>query len=150
MDHYAQVASWIPQEKWYFSEAAGRDIGVPATVDRLISRAASLKETHDKKSSLSFLDFELFVNPIVPRETLIRAYFFNGENNNVSGYDAPLRRTRNFVTELENFGSQKYGISPVQVFVDSKLIREYVKANSLSESFQMEAFMFLRSNGFII
>ncbi len=121
---------WIDGEKYLYSQAAGMNVGVPTTVDRLIARAHSLKQTHDKKSKLPFLDFELFLSHIPPREVIIKDYFFN------NGVDRNNRR--NLSIELSDFGSQKYNIPFSKVVINRELIADYAKANSLSGRFERE------------
>jgi len=98
----------IAECKWLYSQKAGRDIGVPATVDRLLAN-------HDI----------LVTDGTDTREEMIFKYFFVGPK-------IPDEHGRNQVEgELKRYVAFKIGCLPQNARVSLTSIADYLKDNKL-------------------
>ena len=149
---YRPIADWICDEKYFLSKSLGYDVGVPLTVDYLISRAHTLraKYSNSEKSGpnspiLNTMDSILLVDAnndnIALREVWINTYFFGSgfynEANESQGYshlEGELRRHTACISRI-----------PVEdVILAKEDVLRYSRAHRLDDSFVKEACKKLR------
>ncbi|HLD97707.1 MAG TPA: hypothetical protein VI815_00105 [Candidatus Nanoarchaeia archaeon] len=121
---------WISTSKYLWSTDAGRDVGVPATVERL-SREEREKY-REKGDHYASFDFKL-----KDREDIISDYFFN--NQTLKDWDGNCA----LEGEIKRFGAIRYKQDPSKIVVTKGFILEYIHKNNLSLNFVDRAVKFL-------
>jgi len=121
---------WISTSKYLWSTDAGRDVGVPATVERL-SREEREKY-REKGDHYASFDFKL-----KDREDIISDYFFN--NQTLKDWDGNCA----LEGEIKRFGAIQYEQDPSKIVVTKGFILEYIHKNNLSLNFVDRAVKFL-------
>ena len=118
---------WISDKKLSWSAEAGRDIGVPETVDRLIELAKEAKaksRIYWQENGDTFMSL-LQECRFPSREEMISQYLFNTE------VEQDSYRLKG---ELIRFVSQTDRIPQNRVAINSYSVRAYCKANKLEDS----------------
>lgn len=101
--------NWVADYKWRYSQEAEKDIGTPATVDKMFARRDQLQNP-DYTATLSErpADMGLIGLEVVDREELIRVYLL--------GRDLPDEHGANQLEgELKRFIAQRRKISPQNI-----------------------------------
>jgi hypothetical protein len=148
---YNPIANWIRDEKHLLSQGLGRDVGVPLTVDFLISRAHSLKIKYEKTEtsdpnppSLNTMESILLADAnndnIASREVWINTYFFGSNYCEVqeSQGSSPLEG------ELKRYAASIRKIPVKDVVLTEYEVCEYARAHKLDDSFKRAACKKLR------
>jgi len=145
---YSPIANWISQEKHLLSQGLGHDVGVPLTVDFLISKAHSLRvkygpvnesplehNPHQLNGMELILLGDVRTDNIAPREVWINTYFFGSGLSEVrdSNGSNPLEG------ELKRYAARLYKKPIEQVVLTQYELCEYARANRLDHSFREAA-----------
>jgi hypothetical protein len=115
--------NWVGDYKKVYSQETGRDIGTPATVDRMIARSAQLKSGCGFLTSRPY-DMGLIGMETDNRDTLIEAYLLfqslqdDNEKDQLEG-------------ELKRFVAQTQRIPPENVRLTPNLVWAYLMQNRL-------------------
>lgn len=153
--------NWIADYKWLYGEQEGRDMGVPATVDRMFKRRDELnslvaildgKDTlEDRKRSGLALEDDGSLDPQFYIDVM---NYPMPEDRGLLGIDSGVERTEliyayflmegiqdndgsNHVEgELRRYVSQRDGIKPGQVTLTPEHVASYVNDNQLPEEFE--------------
>ena len=121
--------NWVADYKWKYSQEAGKDIGTPATVDKMFARRNQLRDSSyssalsERPSDMGLIGLEVF-----DREELIKSYLL--------GRDLPDEHGANqFEGELKRFIAQRRKISPQDTGeITPQEILNYLHQNNLSFS----------------
>ena len=123
------MLTWISEQKHLWSQEAGRDIGTPATVDRILSMQREAKKDHSEHGNgRGTLMVCLAGHTFYERKQLILGY--------LSSYSVTRENGLNISeAELKRFISQRDGVPLVKVSLNSDSVKAYCNDNKLSDEF---------------
>jgi hypothetical protein len=143
---YHPIANWICDEKHLLSQGLGHDVGVPLTVDFLISRAHALRVKYEKietsdpnPHSLNTMDSILLADAnndnIASREVWINTYFFGSHYCEVQ----ESQGSSSLEGELKRYTARIRKIPVEKVVLGEYEVCEYTRVHGLNDYFRRAA-----------
>ena len=123
---------WVQDYKWHYSAEAGRDVGTPATVDRMMARSRELK--NDRTVTLDGSEFFPFfsrpedmglIGLQVHRESLIEEYLLSQNIPDSNGKNQLEGELRRYVAQITR-------TAPAEVKLTREYVAQYAQENKLN------------------